>query len=107
MKGLNEITIARVASSILSLLGVEKGEGMAEEIEELLDFGRCDRVVMYNPDAVAEWIYEAHRDMFSPLLEEIDLNLEMKSMVPPVTPVCFASMYTGLLPSIHGIEKYE
>ena len=107
MKGLNEITIDRVASSILTLLGVEKGEGMAEAIEELLALGRCDRVVMYNPDAVAEWIYEAHRDMFSPLLEEIDLNLEMKSMVPPVTPVCFASMYTGLLPSKHGIEKYE
>ena len=33
MKGLNEISIARVASSILSLLGVEKGEGMAEAIE--------------------------------------------------------------------------
>ena len=28
------------------------------------------------------------------------------SMVPPVTPVCFASMYSGLLPEKHGIKEY-
>ena len=28
-------------------------------------------------------------------------------MFPPVTPVCFASMYSGLEPQHHGIMKYE
>lgn len=102
----NDISIDRVASTIISLLGVEKEEGMNDEIEEITSRGKCDRVFMYNPDAVAEWIYEAHRDLFSPLFNIIDLNIEMLSMVPPVTPVCFASMYSGLTPEKHGIREY-
>lgn len=106
MNGFNDISIDRVAATILSLLGVEKDEKMSPEIELVTENRRCDRVIMYNPDAVAEWIYEAHRDMFSPILKKIDINIEMLSMVPPVTPVCFASMYSGLLPIDHGIREY-
>ena len=106
MNGFNDISIDRVASTILSLLGLERDKEMAGAIDEVTENRRCDRVIMYNPDAVAEWIYEAHRDLFSPLFEDIDLNLEMMSMVPPVTPVCFASMYSGLLPEKHGIKEY-
>ena len=105
MNGLNEVSIERVASTILSLLGVEKEKEMTNEIEMVTKERKCDRVIMYNPDAVAEWIYEAHRDLFAPVLNKIDLNLEMLSMVPPVTPVCFASMYSGLLPEKHGIRE--
>ncbi len=106
MNGFNDISIDRVASTILSLLGVEKDKDMAVAIDEVVAKGRCDRVFMYNPDGVAEWIYEAHRDLFSPILDSIDLNIEMLSMVPPVTPVCFASMYSGLSPDKHGIREY-
>ena len=106
MNGLNEVSIDRVASTILSLLGVEKDNEMAYEIEKVTENRKCDRVIIYNPDAVAEWIYEAHRDLFSPILGKIDINIEMLSMVPPVTPVCFASMYSGLLPDKHGIKEY-
>jgi len=28
-------------------------------------------------------------------------------MMPPKTPVCFASMFTGAPPEVHGIRKYE
>ena len=31
----------------------------------------------------------------------------MRSVVPPVTPVAFASMYSGLQPAQRGIMKYE
>ena len=106
MNGLNEVSIDRVASTILSLLEVEKDNEMASEIEKVTENRKCDRVIIYNPDAVAEWIYEAHRDLFSPILGKIDINIEMLSMVPPVTPVCFASMYSGLLPDKHGIKEY-
>ena len=27
--------------------------------------------------------------------------------MPSVTPVCFASMYSGVLPEVHGIRRYE
>ena len=67
----------------------------------------CDRVFMYNPDAIGEWMVEKHPEIFVPLMEKVDLSENMSSMFPPVTPVCFASMYSGLEPEQHGIMKYE
>lgn len=106
MGAFNTISIQSVASSVLALLGVEKSDEMAPPIESVVERGKVERVFMYNPDAISEWLYEAKRDMFQPLLEKVDLNLEMLSVFPPVTPVCFASMYSGLAPKDHGIEKY-
>ena len=34
-------------------------------------------------------------------------SILLRSMVPPKTPVCFASMFTGALPEAHGIMEYE
>lgn len=81
---------------------------------------RCDRVFMYNPDAIAWWIYQKYKTYFAPLetgcadkasaafkAGGAPLMLQMRSVVPPKTPVCFASMYSGLLPEEHGIRKYE
>ncbi|MBQ0070534.1 MAG: alkaline phosphatase family protein, partial [Spirochaetales bacterium] len=99
-------TIDQVAATILSLLGVEKGEKMAPPIPELLERGTVDRVFVFNPDAVAEWVYEKKMELFQPLLDNLDKNLSMRSVMPSVTPVCFASMYTGLQPKDHGIEAY-
>ncbi len=68
---------------------------------------KCDRVVMYNPDAIALWIYEKYyKKYFSRLEENTDLMLPMLSVFPPVTPVCFGSMYSGLQPAVHGIQSY-
>lgn len=102
----NDIEITQVAATILHLLGVRKEDGMSEPIGEIASLPSCDRVFMYNPDALAEWIYEAYRNMFSPIIETVQLNLEMRSVYPPVTPVCFASMYSGLSPDKHGIQSY-
>ena len=114
MKDFNKICITQVASTVLSLLGVEAGEKMAGPIDEVLlkaqeKFGtqKCDRVVMYNPDAIAFWIYERfQKKYFSGLDSNADLKLPMLSVFPPVTPVCFGSMYSGLQPAEHGIQSY-
>lgn len=66
-----------------------------------------DRVVLYNPDAVALWLYQKYTAMFTDAALCSDLALPMRSVMPSVTPVCFASMYTGTQPEVHGIRKYE
>lgn len=75
-----------------------------ERAQRVID---CDRVFVFNPDAIGEWIVERHPDIFRPLLERAGLSVNLCSMEPPVTPVCFATMYSGLTPSEHGIRKYE
>lgn len=118
-KKLNEICITGVASTVLHLLGTEPAENMAEPIDQVLrkaeehfadkeknEAGICDRMFVYNPDAIAMWIYEKYAAWFQPAEERSDLKLEMLSVFPSVTPVCFASMYSGLLPEGHGIREY-
>ena len=75
--------------------------------EKKLDIGKVDRVVLYNPDAVALWLYQKYTEMFVKAAICSDLALPMRSVMPSVTPVCFASMYTGVMPCEHGIQKYE
>lgn len=114
----HEICITRTASTVLSLLGVSAPAEMAPPIGQVLQAadGRfsplegvpvCDRVFLYNPDAIAMWIYEKYADYFTEMEKLTDLRLNMLSVVPPVTPVCFGSMYSGLQPADHGILKYE
>ncbi len=69
--------------------------------------GKPDRAVIFNPDAVALWLYEKYRDKFREAEAASDLAMPLRSVMPSVTPVCFASMYTGVQPKIHGIQKYE
>lgn len=117
LDGFNTTCITQVASTVLTLLGATKAEPstqMAPPIPDVLSkahekFGaeKCDRVVMYNPDAIAQWIYgKYYKKYFSRLEANTELMLPMLSVFPPVTPVCFGSMYSGLQPAVHGIQSY-
>lgn len=35
------------------------------------------------------------------------VSVALRSVTPPKTPVCFASMFTGAGPEVHGIRRYE
>lgn len=106
--------VKRMNATVCTLLGVPCRVQAAGANELVLNaaqkaFGapRCDRVFLYNPDAVALWIYEKYAARFAPLEEKAPLRLPVQTVYPPVTPVCFASMYSGLSPKEHGIQKYE
>lgn len=108
MEALNPYMLERTAATIENLLGVDPHPGMAPPMGEVVRrFGSMDRVVLYNPDAVAQWVFEKYRGLFAPILRLNPLVVPMRSPLPPVTPVCFASMYSGVGPSVHGIRKYE
>lgn len=109
-----ELCITDTAATVEELLGIRPRPEMAPALSRVLvgaaaAFGeaRCDRVFLYNPDAIALWIYEKYKDKFAPVEERAALSLALRSVVPPVTPVCFASMYSGLQPECHGIRSYE
>lgn len=107
----NSVCITTVADTVSSIMGVERKETLNPVLlklaEKKLGKERADRAVLYNPDAVALWLYQKYTDLFSDALISSDIALPMLSVMPSVTPVCFASMYTGVMPEIHGIQKYE
>jgi len=68
---------------------------------------KVDRIVLYNPDAIGQWLCEKYPSYLAEVTERTDLTLPLQSPMPPKTPVCFGTMYTGAQPAVHGIQKYE
>lgn len=67
---------------------------------------KADKIFMYNPDAIAQWIYEKYAPMFTEVKQMADIEVPFSTVMPSVTPVCFGTMYSGAQPQIHGIQAY-
>ena len=110
----SSICLTSVNASVLKLAGIEIPEAVASPnpvitalAEKKLGGKPVDRAVLYNPDAVGLWIYQKYTEMFTKACLASDIALPILSVMPSVTPVCFASMYTGVMPEVHGIRRYE
>ena len=107
-------TIGGVTATVCSLLGVDCANDGVEssfpavlEQAKVLGIDRCERCLLYAPDAIGSHLCAAFPDIMSQVREHSTTIVEMQSVVPPVTPVCFATMFTGQPPSSHGIRRYE
>jgi len=78
-----------------------------ERIREQCGLTRVDRCLIYAPDALGTLFINRHREIFAEVFGRAPHTIELRSMLPPKTPVCFASMFTGALPESHGIRKPE
>lgn len=68
---------------------------------------RVKRALIYCPDAFGVHALK-HRPDFEERLKKASTHvIDLQSVFPPVTPVCFASLFTGGSPEEHGIRKYE
>ena len=85
----------------------EKNIHLSEYVDEVFGGEKADRVIMYNPDAIAQWIYEKYPVYFDEVKNHADKEIKLSAVMPSVTPVCFGTMYTGAQPAVHGIQKYE
>ncbi|MDD3243015.1 MAG: hypothetical protein PHD32_04735 [Eubacteriales bacterium] len=110
----NQFSVTATAATVTTLMGVQAPHGAAQPLSPVLALAQrafhgrtADRVLLYNPDAVALWLFQKYTAAFEPVLSRTQLGLPLKTVMPSVTPVCFASMYTGVLPEAHGIRTYE
>ena len=111
---MNKNSLDTLCASLCYALGVEPPEHAAAPNKDLTDYidkvfegQKADRVVMYNPDAVGQWLFEKYPQLFTEVVEATELQLPLRSPMPPVTPVCFGTMYTGAQPQVHGITEYR
>ena len=81
-------------------------ESLCKYIDKKLKDKKADRVFMYNPDAVAQWIWKKYPQLVTEVKERTDVQIPLCSVMPSVTPVCFGTMYTGAQPAVHGIRFY-
>jgi len=109
------ISIAAVTPTICRLMGVEPpGLSSAEALQRVLGNARVKgierrvrKVFIYAPDALGEGIYRDYEPLYKHVKELAPVKVEMRSVLPTYTPVCFASMFTGAEPEAHGIRRYE
>ena len=114
MAELNSYSLKGLCAALCQVMGVEPpayaeapDERLLAFVKEMFGDKKLDRLVMYNPDAVAEWIMEKYHDYVAALENGNSIKMPFCTVMPSVTPVCFATMYTGALPEVHGICKYE
>ena len=82
-------------------------QSLCEYVDQKLCGKKADRLFMYNPDAIAQWIYEKYPQLMKEAIERTELAVPFCSVMPSVTPVCFGTMYTGAQPQVHGIQAYQ
>ncbi len=110
---MNSVRITQTAATVAELMGFSMPNNADVPNEIVLNYGRkqffnkpAEKVVLYNPDAIALWLYQKYTEEFAPVIISSNMALSVRSVMPSVTPVCFASMYTGLSPEEHGICSY-
>lgn len=113
-ENLNEQSLDKLCASLAFAMGIEVPECAAESVPELDAYieksfagKKADRVFMYNPDAIGEWIYRKYPHLLEEAIKRTELEIPFCTVMPSKTPVCFATMYTGAQPCVHGIKKYE
>ena len=111
---LNPNSLDTLCAALAYATGVEKPAQAAPASPELCAyvdkaFGgkKADRLLMFNPDAIAQWIWNKYPDFLKEVTRHTELELPFCTVMPSVTPVCFGTMYTGAQPEVHGIRKYE
>lgn len=115
-KEFHKISLTRFAPTIAKISGVSAPiDGDKEVVDEVIDLVKkttgketVDKVLIYNPDAIGRYFYEKYKEkIFAPLDNISDIKVPFLTMIPPKTPVCFGTMFTGATPEVHGIQKYE
>ena len=111
---LNELSLDTLCASLAQTMGIKAPECAAKPaeclnqyVEEKLAGKKADRIFMYNPDAIAQWVYRKYPALMKEAVKRTELEVPFCAVMPSVTPVCFGTMYTGAQPAVHGIQKYE
>ena len=107
-------SLTTLADALSYAMGIEppaqaepKNEALSHYVDEAFGGRKADRIFMYNPDAIAYWVQRKYPFFMETVTKNTDLAIPFRTAFPPVTPVCFGTMYTGAEPKVHGIMKYE
>ena len=111
---MNPISLDTLCAALCYAAGIEAPANAAAANPALCAYldekdaaGKCDRIFMYNPDAVAHWISDKYPDFIAEVKARAPFALPLQCVMPSVTPVCFGTMYTGVQPAVHGIRAYQ
>jgi hypothetical protein len=110
-----EGSIATVTPTICDLFGVrppvvcnhEPLASVREAFADQLRSSTVERCLVYCPDALGDHLWARFPQQRSVIDQQCPHRVSLHAAFPPKTPVCFASVFTGASPDVHGIRRYE
>lgn len=101
-------TVARLFGTVTPALAYESPlESVLERHKHVIGVEPIDRCLIFCPDALGVHIWRSCLSHIDTIEKYADIRIPLLAIVPPKTPVCIASMFTGGQPRDHGIMKYE
>lgn len=104
-------SIATVTPTVCELFGIPAPSISSEKslVRAIHGFDGTpiERCLIYCPDALGDHLWERfpeHRQRITACCPD---RFSVSAAFPPKTPVCFASVFTGAPPEVHGIRRYE
>ena len=88
--------------------GAETIAAIADQTERVT--GKPDgieKVLIFCPDAAGEVQRQRLPELFNRVEKIAGFRFLSASVMPSVTPVCFATIFSGASPEVHGIRKYD
>lgn len=110
---MKDYCITSVAGTVLTAFRtpdrcLEAGAAAADErVTAMLPPGGVKKMLIFAPDAIGLAMVAKLPAEFKRLEKAGFLKFPVRSVFPSKTPVCFASMFSGLEPAGHGITRYE
>jgi len=110
---MDDYSITSVAGTILTLFRtadrcLEPGAAPADaRVLALAPAAGIKKLLIYAPDAIGRGMIARLPAEFKKLEAAGFRKFPVQSVFPSKTPVCYASMFSGLKPEGHGIRQYE
>src|SRR5687767_4873765 len=109
---MNQLDLRAVTPTLCSLMDVPvpalSSSPLFEEVVVSVSnaiVGPVERCLIFAADAIGARPLKFLRGGFERLTEAAAIEVRLRSVHPSITPVCFASMFTGASPEAHGIQK--
>jgi len=81
-------------------------ESVIQAAENELHGEKIEKMLIFAPDAVGIQLWDKFPEEISKVQSLAPVRVPIRVVMPSVTPVCFASMYSGAMPEVHGIREY-
>lgn len=104
--------ISAAAPTICDLMGIGEcecyGESALPEIVQAAGAlrGAVERCLIVAADAVGLEQVGRYPEIVEPVSKQAPHTVTLRAMMPSVTPVCYASLFSGAPPEVHGIREY-
>ena len=111
-----DYSIGDLTPTVCALHGVAEpadcgGTPIAEVVDQAQHLadgeGKIERTLIYCPDAAGEIQRQKFPELFARVEKLAGMRFLSSAVMPSVTPVCYATIFSGASPQVHGTLRYD